>query len=191
MLYPDLHRPTWAEVDLDALASNLHSIRDFIGEGIKVMGVVKDNAYGHGATECSTRLEAEGIDWLGVANVEEAIELREAGITTPILSFGSFWPGQEPVLFHHDITPVVFELDRAGSLDAAARKHGVTKNVHVKIDTGMGRVGVSFHEVAEWSESLRKFKNLHVEGLMTHFAAADDLTDEYTKVQMLRFAEAV
>jgi alanine racemase len=82
MVHPDLQRPTWAEIDLDALAQNLHSIRDFIGEGIKVMGVVKANAYGHGAVECSKRLEAEGIDWLGVAIVEEAIELREAGISS-------------------------------------------------------------------------------------------------------------
>jgi alanine racemase len=191
MFHRDVYRPTWAEIDLDALARNLHSIRDFIGEGIKVMGVVKANAYGHGAVECSRRLEAEGVDWLGVATVEEAVELREAGVITPILSFGSFWPGQEQLLFHHNITPAVFDLERAGSLDAVARELGITKNVHLKIDTGMGRVGVSFRDVAEWAEALRKSGNLHVEGLMTHFAAADDLTDEFTNTQMLRFAEAV
>jgi len=184
-------RPTVARIDLNGLAQNLHSIRDFIGEGIKVMGVVKANAYGHGAVECSRRLEAEGVDWLAVAIVEEAIELREAGIKSPILCFGSFWPGQEQLLFDHDVTPAVFDLDRASLLNAKALQLETTKNVHIKIDTGMGRIGVPFQDVAEWAEEFRRFENLHVEGLMTHFAAADDLSDEYTNVQMRRFAEAV
>ena len=191
MFYPDPHRPTWAEIDLDALAQNLHSIREFVGEGIKIMGVVKANAYGHGAVECSKRLESEGIDWFGVATVEEGVELREAGVITPILSFGSFWPGQEHWLFEHNVTPTIFDLERALLLDTKARELDVVKTIHIKIDTGMGRVGVSFRDVAEWGEELRKFENLHVEGLMTHFAAADDLTDEFTNTQMLRFAEAV
>jgi len=191
VLHTDVRRPTWAEIDLDALARNLHSIRDFIGEGIKVMGVVKANAYGHGAIPCARRLEAEGVDWLGVATVEEAIELREGGVTTPILSFGSFWPGQENLLFGHDVTPAIFDHERARLLDAKARELGVVKTIHIKIDTGMGRVGIPSCEAAGWAEELRKFENLHVEGLMTHFASADDLTDEFTNTQMLRFAEAV
>jgi len=191
MTHSNLHRPTWVENDLDALARNLYSIRDFIGEGIKVMGVVKANAYGHGAVECSKRLEAEGVDWLGVATIEEAIELREGGVTKPILSFGSFWPGQEDLLFEYDVTPAIFHLGRAGLLDTKARELGIVKAIHIKIDTGMGRVGVPSRDVAEWAEELRRFENLHVEGLMTHFASADDLTDEFTNTQMLRFAEAV
>jgi len=191
MVHRDIHRPTWAEIDLDALAQNLHSIRDFIGEGINVMGVVKANAYGHGAVECSKRLEAEGVDWLGVATIEEAVELREAGVITPILSFGSFWPGQEHLLFEHDVTPTIFDLERARLLDTKARELDVVKTIHIKIDTGMGRVGVSSRDVAEWAQDFKRFKNLHLEGLMTHFAAADDLTHEFTNTQMLRFAEAV
>ena len=89
----DSRRPTIAKIDLDALAGNLRSTRDFIGEGVKVMGVVKANAYGHGSVECSKRLEAEGIDWLGVAIVDEAVELRAAGVNSSILCLGSFWPG--------------------------------------------------------------------------------------------------
>ena len=191
MLQPELQRPTWAEIDLDSLAENLRAIRRFIGEGVQVMGVVKANAYGHGAVECSKRLEAEGVDWLGVATVEEAIELRNARIQTPILSFGGVWPGQEHLLFDHEITPAIFDLERAARVDAKANKLGEKKNVHIKIDTGMGRVGVPFRDVSEWAEEFRRFENLHVEGLMTHFAAADSLEDEYTNVQMRRFADAV
>ncbi|HJS51529.1 MAG TPA: alanine racemase [Pyrinomonadaceae bacterium] len=187
----ETQRPTVARIDLNGLAQNLHSIQNFIGEGVRIMGVVKANAYGHGAVECSRRLEAEGVDWLGVATVEEAVELREAGINSPILCFGSFWPGQEQILFDHDITAAVFDLERAALLNSKALQLKTPKNVHIKIDTGMGRVGVPFRDVAEWAEEFRRFENLHVEGLMTHFAAADDLSDEYTNVQMRRFAEAV
>lgn len=186
-----IHRPTFAKIDLEALSFNLKSIRNFIGEGIKVMAVVKANAYGHGAVECSKRLETEGVDWLGVALVEEALELREAGVKTPILCLGSFWPGQENELFENDITPIVFDLKSAEMLDKRAAETGTTKNVHIKIDTGMGRVGVPYQHVAEWIERFAAFNNLYVEGLMTHFAAADDLSDDHTNLQMRRFAEAV
>lgn len=191
MFGPRVHRPTLAKIDLDALSFNLKSIRDFICEGIKVMAVVKANAYGHGAVECSKRLEAEGVDWLGVALVEEALDLREAGVKTSILCLGNFWQGQEDVLFENDITPVVFDLKSAKMLDKRAAEIGNTKNVHIKIDTGMGRVGVPHQHVAEWIDRFNAFKNLHVEGLMTHFAAADDLNDDHTNVQMRRFADAV
>ena len=191
MRQPEQQRPTWAEIDLNALAQNLHSVRNFIGEGIKVMAVVKANAYGHCAVECSQRLETEAVDWLGVAITEEAVEIREADVKTPILCFGSFWPGQEQLLFEHEITPAIFDLERAAVLDAKARELGVTKDVHVKIDTGMGRVGIPYRDAAEWADEFRRFENLHVEGLMTHFAAADDLADEFTSLQMRRFADAV
>ncbi len=184
-------RPTWAELNLDNLAFNLHSVKSFIGQGVKVMAVVKANAYGHTAFECSKRLEAEGIDWLGVALVEEAVELREKGIKCPILCLSSFWHGQEDTLFSHDITPAIFEIKKAALLDQKASELGVIKNVHIKIDTGMNRIGVPFHDVAEWAELFAGFRNLHVEGLMTHFAAADELSDELTPLQIRRFAEAV
>jgi len=187
----DSRRPTIAKIDLDALAGNLRSTRDFIGEGVKVMGVVKANAYGHGSVECSKRLEAEGIDWLGVAIVDEAVELRAAGVNSSILCLGSFWPGQEELLFDHEITPVVFDLDHAELLDSHARERNLSKNIHIKVDTGMNRVGVPFGDVADFAEEFRRFENLHVEGLMTHFASADDLTDDFTSLQMRHFAVAV
>ncbi|HNU09099.1 MAG TPA: alanine racemase, partial [Pyrinomonadaceae bacterium] len=108
-----LHRPTWAEIDLDNLSFNFHSAKKFIGEDIKIMAVVKADAYGHGAVECARRLEREGIDWFGVALPMEGVELRRAGIRKLILCLGSFWPGQESLLLDNHITPVIFNADRA------------------------------------------------------------------------------
>ncbi|MEP7075299.1 MAG: alanine racemase [Acidobacteriota bacterium] len=186
------HRPTITKIDLDNLAFNYHSSRRFIGYDIKQMAVVKANAYGHGAAECSRRLESEGIDWLGVALPEEGFELREAGIRTPILCLGSFWSGQEGLLIEHAITPVVYQLDHARILNGAASEKQIVFDVHVKIDTGMGRIGVRFDEVEEFSASLKNLRNLRVDGVMTHFATADDLEqNDFTDQQVSRFYEAV
>src|SRR6478672_234235 len=111
-MYPFLTRPTFAEIDLDNLRINFRSSREFIGSDMKYMAVVKANAYGHGAVECARVLEAEGIDWLGVALVEEAVELREAGIRVPILSLGGYFAGQESTLIDRDITTIVFDEDQ-------------------------------------------------------------------------------
>ena len=187
-----IHRPTVAVIDLDNLAFNYRSSRAFIGRDVKHMAVVKAEAYGHGAIECSRRLEAEGVDWLGVALPEEGGELRAAGIETPILCLGSFWKGQEELLLDNRITPVVYQLDHAESMNSAAGRHGISADVHIKIDTGMGRVGVRFDEVAQFSAKLKAFKNLRIDGLMTHFAAADDLKqNDFTELQIKRFYDAV
>src|SRR6266851_5720216 len=115
-------RPTWAEIDLGALASNLRVIREHVGPDVKVMAAVKANAYGHGASECARRLESEGVDWFGVALPEEGIELRRAGITRPILCLGGLWRGQEATCLQHRLTPVVYRLEMIESLDRAARE---------------------------------------------------------------------
>src|ERR671938_1986689 len=114
-------RPTWAEVDLDALAWNYRQVRERVGAGVKVMGVVKADAYGHGARECARRLAAEGAEWFGVATPEEGFELRRAGVAQPVLSFGGFWPGQAAECLRQRVVPVVYRLDMAEALDAAAR----------------------------------------------------------------------
>ncbi|HWS87010.1 MAG TPA: alanine racemase [Pyrinomonadaceae bacterium] len=185
-------RPTWAEVDLDALAWNFRAVRERVGPGVKVMGVVKADAYGHGAAECARRLEAEGADWFGVATPEEGMALRRAGVSRFVLSFGGFWEGQAEACVAEGIVPVVYRLDTAAGLDAAARAAGVVADAHVKIDTGMGRLGVRYDEAAEFAEALRAFKNIRVDGLMTHFAAADEpRRDCFTTDQLSRFREAV
>lgn len=185
-------RPTWAEINLDALAANFHIVRHKVGPGVNVMAVVKANAYGHGAVECARRLEREGAGWFGVALPEEGIELRSAGITKPVLCLAGFWAGQAAACIQQNLVPVVYRLDLLEAFDRAARERGVVADVHVKVDTGMGRLGVRFDEVAEFANALKSFPNIRVDGLMTHFAAADESSCEtLTRDQIQRFESAV
>lgn len=191
---PDIatQRPTWAEIDLDNLAFNFRSTREFVGDKVKYMAVVKADAYGHGAVECAKRLEAEGVDWFGVALPEEGVELRLAGIRKLILCLGGFWEGQETIALNYNLTPVVFQIEKARALNDAATRRGTAVAIHVKVDTGMGRVGVRYDEVTEFATALKTLDHLRVEGVMTHFAAADDLAQTpFTELQMERFKTAV
>jgi alanine racemase len=185
-------RPTWAEIDLEALAHNLREARGRVGAGVGVMAVVKANAYGHDAALCARRLALEGVDWFGVALPEEGRALRENGISQPILSLGGFWPGQEALLLRENIVPAVYRLDMAEALDRAAQESGVIAPFHVKIDTGMGRLGARYEAAAEFADGLKRFKHLRLEGLMTHFASADapDL-DDFTRAQTARYEAAL
>ncbi len=115
-------RPTISTIDLDNLAFNLRSVREFIGADVKCLAVVKADAYGHGAVECSRRLEREGVDWLGVALPEEGVELRNAGIEKPILVLGSFWQGQENVIVESRLTPVVYTAEQAATVGRGSPK---------------------------------------------------------------------
>jgi len=185
-------RPTWTEINLDNLAFNFRSVKNFVGEKYKYMAVVKADAYGHGAVECAKRLESEGIDWFGVALPEEAIELRKAGIRKLILCLGGFWNGQEKYLLNYNLTPVIFQIGKARIFNSIAEERGTIANIHIKIDTGMGRIGVRFDELTDFADKLKEFKNLRVEGLMTHFAAADNLSEnEFTNEQIRRFYSAL
>jgi len=185
-------RPTVAEIDLSNLRSNFRSSRDFIGHAVKYMAVVKANAYGHGAVECSRILVDEGADWLGVAIIEEGLQLRDAGISAPILCLGGFFPGQEQVGLDNGITPVLFNLDQATGLDREAAGRDVRANVHVKVDTGMGRLGVRWHDLDRFVSQIKRFENLNVQGVMSHFASANDPNkDAFTNTQIERFNEAV
>lgn len=185
-------RPTWAEIDLDALAENLGVIRRQVGPEVRIMAAVKADAYGHGAVRCSRRLEAEGVDWFGVALPEEGIELRTSGITKPILCLEGFWSGQENACLQRELTPVVYRVDMIEALDRAARDRSMVADVHVKIDTGMGRLGVRGDDLAQFCEALSSFPNIRVDGLMTHLAAADEPEHQaFTKTQLERFELAV
>lgn len=185
-------RPTISTIDLDNLAFNLRSVREFIGADVKCLAVVKADAYGHGAVECSRRLEREGVDWLGVALPEEGVELRNAGIKRPILVLGSFWPGQENDVISAELTPVVYTVEQAALFDSAARSAGRIADYHVKIDTGMGRIGVRYDAARDLAASLATFENIRLDGMMTHFAAADDLGENtFTNEQIDRFDSAV
>ncbi len=182
-----VHRPTWAEINLDNLLFNFQSAKNFIG-AVNYMAVVKADAYGHGAIECARQLEKAKIEWLGVALPEEGLKLREKKIKTPILILGSFWTGQESLLLENNLTPVVYQIEIAELLDRAAREKKIVADVHIKIDTGMGRIGVRFDEASEFAEKFKRFKNLRIEGLMTHFAAADNsFENAFTNLQIKRF----
>ncbi|MCS6874288.1 MAG: alanine racemase [Pyrinomonadaceae bacterium] len=185
-----MQRPTWVEINLSNLAFNFLSIKSLLGEQIKYMAVVKADAYGHGAVKCARCLERAGVDWFAVALPEEGIELRLNGINKPILCLGSFWEGQEEAILEYDITPVIFDLEKAEKLNHLAGRLRKTVKIHVKIDTGMNRVGVRFDRAETFARRLRSFENLEVEGLMTHFAAADS-DKSFTMLQIDRFKESI
>ena len=192
MILEDIIRPTWANIDLDNLAFNFNSVKHFVGDEIKYMAVVKADAYGHGSVECAKKLEKEGVDWFGVALPTEGVELRKQGVIKRILCLGSFWKEQEELLLNYNLTPVIYQIEQARLFNNAAKKRGTVAEIHVKIDTGMGRIGVRFDEVKQFVLELNEFKNLHLEGLMTHFASADNLDEnDFTNLQIERFEDTL
>jgi alanine racemase len=184
-------RPTWAEIHLDNLAANFKQIRTVVSPAARIMAVVKADAYGHGAVECGRRLAQEGADWFGVAIPEEGIQLRAAGITQPVLCLGGFWNAQAAACIQQKLTPVVYRLDMIESLNQAALEAGVVTDAHIKIDTGMGRLGIRFDELTEFAGQLDRFRNVRIDGLMSHLAAADEASCQpLTRDQIQRFDEA-
>ena len=185
-------RPTIAEIDIRKLRRNFLSCRTFIGPDLKLMAVVKADAYGHGAVECGRTLASEGVDWLGVATPEEALELRSAGIETRILCLDGCWPNQELALIENKVTAAIFEIAGAVNMDAAARACERVVDVHIKLDTGMGRLGFRWDKLTDLIEAFKTFKNLRIEGVMTHFASADRLAEsDFTNLQVTRFHNAL
>jgi alanine racemase len=185
-------RPTWAEINLELLASNYKLIKQRVGPDVKVMAVVKADAYGHGAVECAQRLGKEGVDWFGVALPEEGIKLRLAGISQPILCLAGFWPGQAAACVRYKLVPVVYRFDMAEALNEAARAAGTRADVHFKVDTGMGRLGARFDRIDELLNALRRLDHIRVDGVMSHFAAADDPScGPLTGQQLERFDDVV
>jgi alanine racemase len=187
----DNQRPTWAEISLPALKHNYLTIRKHLSSSSQLMTVVKANAYGHGAVECARALELAGADWFGVALVEEGIELRQAGISRPIFCLGGFWHGQAEDVIARDLTVSVFRIDQAEELNARARELGRTVDIHLKIDTGMGRLGIQFDDVASFTQALRQYDHLKLDGVMTHFADADSASPDFTEQQIARYDDAV
>jgi alanine racemase len=185
-------RPTWVEIDLNNLAANFNKIKTRVSPVARVMAIIKANAYGHGAVACARRLASEGAEWFGVALPEEGIELRTAGITQPILCLGGYWPGQAALCVQNRLTPVVYRIEMIEALHKAALNAGVVVDVHLKIDTGMGRLGVRHDQLAEFVALLAEFRNVRIDGLMSHLAAADDIACQpLTRDQITRFEEAV
>jgi alanine racemase len=180
-------RPTWLEVDLEAIASNLRQVRRIVGDAVKVMIVLKADGYGHGAARIARTAINNGAHMLGVACLSEGMTLRRRGIREPILVLGytPAWQAREAVLT--DITTTVFDLDTVRAFSRAAGEVGRTARVHVKVDTGMGRLGLLPDEVLSFLEKALALPHIEVEGLFTHFSVADEADKTYTHRQLDRF----
>jgi len=167
-------RPTWAEVSLTALRQNFRTVQKHVGANVTVCAVVKADAYGHGAVECSRALEAQGAKWLGVTSLDEAIPLREAGIRANILLMTGFWRGEESEIIRLHLTPTVWEPWHIETLETAAAALGVARHpVHLKVDTGMGRLGVAVDQLPGVLAAMQAAKHLVLEGLSTHLASSE------------------
>jgi alanine racemase len=182
-------RPTYAEIDLAAIAANVGLACRLAGPGVQVMAVVKADAYGHGAVPVAgTALEA-GATWLGVAIPEEAIPLRMAGMTCRILVLGPVSPSQADLVAAYSLDQCVCDLAQAEALDRAARAHGRKLSLHLKVDTGMGRVGLRPREVRGVAEKIAGLPSVPLAGLMTHFAESEAEDPAFAREQLARFAE--
>lgn len=179
-------RPTWLEVDLEAIAHNVRRVVEMVGPKTIVLAVLKADGYGHGMVRVARTALNNGAGYVGVASINEGVELRRSGITAPILVLGytPAWQARELVL--NDLTATVFNLDVARALNRAARELSSQVRLHVKVDTGMGRLGLLPDEVVPFVQELRELPHLILEGIFSHFSVADDDPD-YTRWQLGRF----
>jgi alanine racemase len=184
-------RPTRVEIDLAALRHNFQEVQRTVGDGCEVLAVVKADAYGHGVNYVAPALAAAGASLFGVALVEEAVELRKLGIEQPILVLGSFFPGQETDVIEYQLTPVLYDLNCARRLDSAARDAGKGIDCHLKVDTGMGRLGFRVDKLDEVLPVLKNLKSLNMSGIMSHLAVADEPQRPLTASQCDAFSTVV
>jgi alanine racemase len=184
-------RPTACFVDLDALLWNFRQIRSKVGPEVKVLSMVKANAYGHGAPAIGKVLAAAGSDAFGVATLEEGIELRQAGIRLPILVLAGAYPNQVDQFFDYRLTPVIHALENTEELDRAARGRSKEFNVHLKVDTGMGRMGFLAAEIDSWLATIKALKALKIDGVFSHFSHAESVEGDYTRQQLRLFQSVV
>jgi alanine racemase len=183
-------RPTWAEVSLGNLRQNFRAVAKHVGASVTVCSVVKADAYGHGAVECSRALQAEGAKWLGVTSLDEAIPLREASIASRILLMTGFWRGEESEIVRLGLTPTVWEPWHINSLQQAAGSAATRQPVHLKVDTGMGRLGVSLDELPGVLKALNAASHIVLEGLSTHLASSEIMDAPSVAEQERHFTEA-
>lgn len=181
----------WAEIDLDAAAHNMREIRRVTSPDAKIIATVKANGYGNGVYEMSKTFLGNGADMLAVAALDEGKELRELGIDAPILILGTCMEDMLEEIIELDITPNVYSYDRALCLSRLAQKHGKTVRVHVKLDTGMGRIGYVVGEengaVVEEILKIAELPNIEIEGIFSHFSTSDESDESYTRLQFKRF----
>ena len=177
-------RPTICGIDHEALRSNLRQIRDKVGSCVKILCMVKANGYGHGATEISPTLARAGADAFGVATLEEAVQLREAGIQAPLIVLAGVFPAQLDTFVEHKLTPVVHDLISLKALDRESSRRQVQLKVHLKVDTGMGRLGFLAAEADQWIAAIKQAESLHIQGVFSHFSHAESVQGDYTQKQL-------
>jgi alanine racemase len=185
-----LLRPTWVEISLSKLRRNFQRIRELAGAR-KVMAVIKADAYGHGAVPVAKCLAECGVDWFGVATVEEALELRAAGIQKPVLLLGGLYMSDPAHLIEYHLTPSISSTMRLDTYAECARRYGRPIEFHLKVDSGLGRLGLPLDRVAAFVEHYRELEGLQMKGLFTHLASAEDLVASQTDEQAERFDEAL
>lgn len=188
----DMENRTWAEINLDALAYNMRNIRAITNPHAQILAVVKADAYGHGVSGCAATLLKNGADRLAVAALNEAIELREQFSDVPIMILGSDMEDEVKELVEYDIIPNIYTYRFAQALSAEAQRQGKTARVHIKLDTGMSRIGYVVRdtdndEIISEIKKISKLPNLEIEGIFSHFATSDKSDDTYTRLQFGRF----
>jgi alanine racemase len=186
----EIVRPTRVEVNLKVLADNYRKVKDYVGD-IKIMPILKANAYGHGLVRIAQFYQTLNVDYLGVAVVEEGILLREYGITVPILVLGGVWGNQIPLFLKNNLTITASSIDKLRQIEETAEQMKIMAKVHLKIDTGMERLGVHYYNAAGFLSEAYKFKHILVEGVYSHFADSDSADLTHTKLQYDRFLEVL
>ena len=189
LAFDDDH-PTRAEIRLGALRRNFRRARELAGPGVKILCAVKANAYGHGILRVAEELLAEGADYLGVAFLEEGMFLRNNGVKAPILVLGAACDAQIPQFFEHNLDFTVPSAETARAVSAAARAAGRSARIHLKIDTGMERIGVHWYSAERFFDDVLSLEGLDIVGIFSHFATADDDLD-FARVQLDRFRETL
>jgi len=184
-------RPTWAEISLAALRQNYCGLKQHLGAQINICAVIKADAYGHGATACALALQEEGAGWFGVTSLDEAIPLRDFGIRARILLMTGFWPGEQEELIRLDLTPTIWTAEQVSLLEKSSAALGShAHSVHLKIDTGMGRLGVSLAELPQLCTAVQASTHLRLEGVSTHLASSEVLDDPSVDEQLRAFERA-
>jgi len=184
--------PNSVTIDLSALAGNLDQVRDLVGKDTRIMGVVKSDAYGHGLLEVGQALERRGVDCLGVAYLHEALELREEGARVPIVILCGIRTREESrQVVEKGLTPVLFDLAVAEILSQECHKQGKRVKIHLKVDTGMGRLGIADTEIGPFIQKIIAFNNLDIEALTSHLSVADEEDKRFTEQQIERFNTAI
>ena len=173
----------WTEINLDSVRRNVENIRELIGSKVKIMGVVKGNGYGHNAVEVSRILLDCSVEQLAVARIEEAIRLRESGINVPILVLGLTVEEQMKLYFDYQIMPTISDIESVKKLNRIGGEENKVVKIHIKIETGMGRIGFRQKDVIDVIRNIIKMKFVSIEGIFTHFSTADELNKDYTLKQ--------